>query len=346
MSGSQISNGRGHRVVITGGAGFLGSHMCEYLLERNFEVVCVDNLLTSSHRNIDSLTADPRFSFVLHDIAQPLEIQGPVEYVMHLASPASPRDYMQYPIETLLAGSSGTRWALEIAKENGAVLLLASTSEVYGDPEVNPQAESYWGRVNPVGPRSVYDEAKRFAEAMTMAYHRKHGMDVRIARLFNVYGPRMRLNDGRVLPAFMSQALSNEPLTIYGNGSQTRSFCYVDDMVEGLSRLMTCSISKFGGNGRSSGVQLPIVNLGNPEEVTVLQLAREVVETTGSFSDISFEPLPEDDPKLRRPDITKAQTLLQWEPTVPRAEGLRKVTPYFRAALAGEPEADKVTVHG
>ncbi|MBI2868055.1 MAG: SDR family oxidoreductase [Chloroflexi bacterium] len=317
------------RALITGGAGFIGSHLCTRLVEERCDVVCLDSLLTGSQDNIAHLRSNPRFCFIQADVTQPLSVDGPFDWVLHLASPASPRDYARHPIATLLAGSQGTHQALEVAKANGAVFLLASTSEVYGDPEVNPQPESYPGRVSPTGPRSVYDEAKRYAEALTMAYHRSHGLDVRIARIFNTYGPRMQLTDGRVIPNFMTQALQGQPLTVYGDGSQTRSLCYVDDLVDGLYRLLSY---RSAGPGAARGEGL-IVNLGNEEEVTVRQLADEVIAVTKSKSAVVFEPLPQDDPKQRRPDITRARRLLGWEPRVPRKQGLSKVADYFRAAL-------------
>ena len=314
--------GRG-RALVTGGAGFLGSHLCERLLAEGFEVICYDNWLTGRQKNIRHLLGEPRFSLVEGDVTTPINLESSLDYILHFASPASPKDYLQHPIHTLKVGALGTYHALGLAKAKGAVLLLASSSEVYGDPEVPFQSESYWGRVNPVGPRSVYDEAKRYAEAITMAYHNAHGLAVRIARIFNTYGPRMRPDDGRALPNFMMQALRGVPITVYGDGLQTRSFCYVSDLVEGLFRLL---LSKEVGP----------LNIGNPEEVTVLQVAREVIEVTESKSEIIYDPLPADDPKIRRPDITKAQQELGWEPKVSRREGLAKVVPYFRGLLAGQ----------
>jgi dTDP-glucose 4,6-dehydratase len=308
------------RALVTGGAGFLGSHLCDLLIAEGYEVVCLDNLLTGRLQNIEHLTPQGRFRFIQHDVTKPIEVDGPVDYVLDFASPASPRDYMMHPIHTLKVGALGTYHALGLAKAKGAVFLVASSSEVYGDPEVNPQPESYWGHVNPVGPRSVYDEAKRYAEAITMAYHHAHRLEVRIARIFNTYGPRMRLNDGRALPNFVTQALGGHSLTVYGDGSQTRSFCYVSDLVGGIYRLL------------HSGENAP-VNLGNPDEVTILQLAREVIEVTGSRSEIIFQDLPQDDPKVRRPDITRARQLLNWEPGVSRLEGLKYTVPYFQASL-------------
>jgi len=323
------------RSLVTGGAGFVGSHLCERLLARGHEVLCVDNLITGRAENIQSLLAHPRFVFVEHDVTQPMGLpeflgraatraggDGHLDYVLHLASPASPKDYARHPIHTLKVGALGTHNVLGLAKAQQSVFLLASTSEVYGDPEVNPQPESYWGHVNPIGPRSVYDEAKRFAEAITMAYHREHGVRVRIARIFNTYGERMRIDDGRALPNFLSQALRGRPLTVYGDGSQTRSCCYVTDLVDGLYRLLLSE-------------QTGPINLGNPEEVSMLELARKVIERTGSSSTLAFEPLPVDDPARRRPDISKARALLGWTPKVSLNEGIDKVLPYFRAALGG-----------
>jgi dTDP-glucose 4,6-dehydratase len=285
------------------------------------EVVCVDNLLTGNPRNIEHLMNDRGFQFVEHDVSKPIEIDGRVDNVLHFASPASPFDYLAHPIPTLKVGSLGTHNALGLAKLKDARFLLASTSEVYGDPEVHPQREDYWGNVNPIGPRGCYDEAKRFAEAITMAYHRHHGVKTRIVRIFNTYGPRMRLNDGRVLPALMGQALRNEPMTIFGDGGQTRSFCYVSDLVDGIFRLLFCDFSEP-------------VNVGNPSEITVLELAREIQELVpGCRSEIVFKPLPQDDPKRRRPDIGRARSLLGWEPKIDRGDGLKKTLEYFRTAL-------------
>jgi dTDP-glucose 4,6-dehydratase len=309
------------RTVVTGGAGFIGSHLCERFLSEGHEVLCVDNLLTGSRRNIDHLHADPRFHLIEHNISEPVEVAGPVDNVLHFASPASPVDYLAHPIPTLKVGSLGTHNALGLAKAKNARFLLASTSEIYGDPEVHPQREDYWGNVNPIGPRGCYDEAKRFAEAITMAYHRFHGVKTRIVRIFNTYGPRMRLNDGRVLPNFMRQALRGEPITIYGKGEQTRSFCYVGDLVEGIFRLLNVDFSQP-------------VNLGNPEEITVLELAREIIALVeGTRSTIVYQDLPEDDPKRRRPDITRARSLLGWNPTIDRAEGFRRTLEYFRSVV-------------
>ena len=308
------------RVVITGGAGFLGSHLCEWFVSDGDEVICVDNLITGSADNIAHLFGHPRFRFICHDVTTFLYVEGRVDFVLHFASPASPMDYLRYPIQTLKVGSLGTHKALGFAKSKGARFLLASTSEVYGDPLVHPQPEEYWGNVNPIGVRGVYDEAKRFAEAMTMAYHRYHGLDTRIARIFNTYGERMRINDGRMIPAFMTQALRNEPITVFGDGSQTRSICYVSDMVEGIVRLLHSSV-------------VEPVNLGNPDEVSVLELATQIRDLVGSSSSIEFRALPEDDPKVRRPDIRRARELLDWEPVVSRSEGLLRTVEYFRTKL-------------
>lgn len=309
------------RTVITGGAGFVGSHLCERFLSEGGEVICVDNLLTGNLANIEHLTSNPKFTFLKHNISEPLQIDGPVDSVLHFASPASPVDYMQHPIPTLKVGALGTHNALGLAKAKEARFLLASTSEVYGDPDVHPQREDYWGNVNPIGPRGCYDEAKRFAEAITMAYYRYHGVRTRIVRIFNTYGPRMRLNDGRVLPAFMGQCLRGEPLTIFGNGDQTRSFCYVTDLVEGIRRLLDADFAEP-------------VNIGNPVEITVLELAKEILALTGGDpNNIISKELPQDDPKRRRPDITRAKTLLGWEPTIDRAEGLRRTLEYFRSVV-------------
>ena len=307
------------RVLVTGGAGFIGSHLCEFLLARGAEVVCMDNLLTGSIENVARIT-DPRFAFVKHDVTNYIHVAGPLDYVLHFASPASPLDYAQLPIQTLKVGALGTHKALGLAKEKRAKFLLASTSEVYGDPLVHPQREEYWGNVNPVGPRGVYDEAKRFAEAMTMAYHRFHGLDTRIARIFNTHGPRMRIGDGRAIPTFMTQALRGEPLTVHGNGLQTRSFCFISDMVEGIWRLMQAPVNEP-------------VNLGNPKEMTLLALAEKIVVLSGSRSSVAFTSLPVDDPKVRQPDITRARTLLGWEPRVDLDEGLSRTLEWFRAAL-------------
>jgi dTDP-glucose 4,6-dehydratase len=311
------------RVVITGGAGFVGSHLADHFFDRGFEVIVVDNLLTGNIDNISHLFGKKGFQFLEHDITEFVHIPGTVDYVLHFASPASPIDYLELPIQTLKVGSLGTHKALGLAKDKGARFLLASTSEVYGDPLEHPQKESYWGNVNPVGARAVYDEAKRFAEAMTMAYHRSHGVNTAIARLFNTYGPRMRLNDGRALPAFMGQALRGEPITVFGSGEQTRSFIYVKDQVEGLSRLLLSD-------------ENDPVNIGNPVEMTILEFARKVVELTGSASEIVFEALPEDDPKVRRPDITRARRLLEWEPKVLLEDGLKLTLEFFRTKVEAE----------
>jgi dTDP-glucose 4,6-dehydratase len=308
------------RIVITGGAGFLGSHLCDRFLSEGNSVVCVDNLITGSVANIEHWSKHPQFTFLCHDISQPLKVDGPVDGVLHFASPASPVDYLNHPIPTLKVGSLGTHNALGLAKLKKARFLLASTSEIYGDPEQHPQREDYWGHVNPIGVRGVYDEAKRFAEAMTMAYHRYHDVETRIVRIFNTYGERMRLNDGRVLPNLMGQALRGEPLTIYGNGSQTRSFCYVADLVEGIYRLLAAEYHEP-------------VNLGNPHEVSILDFAKEILALTGSPSTLVFKPLPEDDPKVRRPDIERARRILGWQPNIDRQEGLRRTLEYFRRKI-------------
>ena len=304
------------RVVVTGGAGFLGSHVCDVLVGRGDEVVCVDNLCTGREANIAHLVGRTGFTFLEQDVNRGLDVAGPVDLVMHLASPASPPEYLRLAIETLEAGSLGTMHTIRLALDKGARYFLASTSEAYGDPLVHPQPETYWGNVNPIGPRSVYDEAKRFAEAVTMAYHRERGLDVRISRTFNTYGPRMRADDGRVVTNFVTQALAGRPLTVYGDGSQTRSFCYVDDQVRGLVAL-------------ADSDHVGPVNIGNPHEFTVLELARTVLEITGSESGIRFEPLPADDPAQRRPDITLAREILGWEPTVELAEGLERTIPWL-----------------
>jgi len=308
------------RTLITGGAGFLGSHLCDYLIEKGHEVICIDNLSTGNMENISHLLGHKRFSFIQYDVTNFLHVDGELHNILHFASPASPIDYLKMPIQTLKVGSLGTHKALGLALTKNARLLLASTSECYGDPLVHPQTEDYWGNVNPVGPRGVYDEAKRFAESMTMAYHRYHGVETRIVRIFNTYGPRMRLKDGRALPAFMGQSLRGEDLTVFGDGSQTRSFCFVDDLVEGIYRLL------------GSEEAYP-VNLGNPDEITLLELAHRVLEITGSKSRIVYRDLPEDDPKVRRPDIGKARRLLGWEPKVSLDEGLHRVLPYFRSKV-------------
>ena len=309
------------RVVITGGSGFVGSHLCERFLLDGHQVVCVDNYITGSPRNTEHLLDNPSFSRIEHDVSLGLPIEGPIDAVLHFASPASPINYLKHPLETLRIGSDGTFHCCELSRRSGALLLLASTIEIYGDPLEHPQRESYWGNCNPIGPRSVYDEAKRFAESVVMAYHRTHGLNTRIVRIFNTYGPRMQVNDGRALPAFCSQAFRNEPVTIFGSGSQTRSFCYVSDLVEGLVRLLDADYHEP-------------VNIGNPVEITIRQLAEEVIELTNSKSAIVELPLPQDDPKLRRPDITLARQLLGWEPVVPRRDGLKLAIDYFRSELA------------
>jgi dTDP-glucose 4,6-dehydratase len=307
------------RVVITGAAGFIGSHLAETLLDRGFSVIGIDNLLTGDVANIAHLR-NRDFEFIKHDVTNYIYIEGPVDFVLHWASPASPIDYLELPIPTLKVGALGTHKALGLAKAKGARFVLASTSEVYGDPLEHPQKESYWGNVNPIGPRGVYDEAKRFAEAMTVAYHRYHGLDAKIVRIFNTYGPRMRVRDGRAVPAFISQALVNEDVTVFGDGNQTRSFTYITDLVDGILRLMTSSVNDP-------------VNIGNPREMTLEDLARRIIEMTGSTSRIVYKPLPVDDPKVRQPDITRARTLLGWEPTVPVEEGLETTIAYFRKKL-------------
>jgi dTDP-glucose 4,6-dehydratase len=309
------------RVVITGAAGFIGSHLAETLLDRGYSVIGIDNLLTGDTANIAHLR-NREFEFIKHDVTNYIYIEGPVDYVLHWASPASPIDYLELPIPTLKVGALGTHKALGLAKAKGARFVLASTSEVYGDPLEHPQKETYWGNVNPIGPRGVYDEAKRFAEAMTVAYHRYHGLDAKIVRIFNTYGPRMRVKDGRAVPAFISQALRNEDVTVFGDGRQTRSFTYITDLVDGIIRLMTSSVNEP-------------VNIGNPREMTLEELARRIIEMTGSTSRIVHRPLPVDDPKVRQPDITKARTLLGWEPRVPVEEGLATTIDYFRTKLQG-----------
>lgn len=306
--------------VVTGAAGFLGSHLTDLLISRGHRVIGIDNFVTGSVDNIAHLAGNKKFKFIQQDVTEFLFLEDEVDYVWHFASPASPIDYLELPIQTLKVGSLGTHKALGLAKEKGARFLIASTSEIYGDPLVHPQPEEYWGNVNTIGPRGCYDEAKRFAEAITMAYHRQHGVATRIVRIFNTYGPRMRLRDGRVVPAFVSQALTNKPITVFGEGKQTRSFCYVSDLIEGIYRLMM------------SDYHLP-VNIGNPREMTMLEFAEEIVRVTRSQSKISFKPLPQDDPKQRKPDITKARKLLKWEPQVPLSEGLKKTIQYFRTRI-------------
>ena len=309
------------RIVVSGAAGFIGSHFCDRLLAEGHTVVGLDNFLTGAARNLMHLADEPRFSLIQQDITEPFSIAGEVDAVVNMASPASPKDYHEHPIETLMVGSAGTGRMLDLAREKRARFLLTSTSECYGDPEVHPQVESYWGHVNPVGPRSCYDESKRFAEALTMAYHRKHGVATHIARIFNTYGPRMKLNDGRVVPAFLGEALAGAPITVFGDGSQTRSFCYVTDLVDGLYRLMLCD------------ERYP-VNLGNPHEMTILEFAEQIRRLTDSQSPTEFRPLPEDDPKQRRPDIGKARAVLGWEPHVTLEDGLRLTVEYFRREAA------------
>jgi dTDP-glucose 4,6-dehydratase len=309
------------RVLVTGGAGFLGSHLCERLLAEGHEVVAVDNLLTGNRRNLAHLEGQKAFSFVLHDVTKYISLDGALDAVLHFASPASPIDYLELPIQTLKVGSLGTHNALGLAQAKGARFLLASTSEVYGDPLIHPQPETYWGNVNPIGPRGVYDEAKRFAEALTMAYRRANGVDTRIVRIFNTYGERMRPRDGRVVPALIGQALASEPMTVFGDGSQTRSFCYVSDLVDGIYRLLLSS-------------EREPVNIGNPAELTVLDFAKTIRRLTGTKSEIVYKPLPVDDPRVRQPDITKARTILGWEPKVPLEEGLKRTIEYFRSLPA------------
>ncbi|MCF8260675.1 MAG: SDR family oxidoreductase [Melioribacteraceae bacterium] len=306
--------------LVTGGAGFLGSHLCEKLIASDISVIAMDNLLTGSMTNIEHLIGNENFKFVKHDVTEFIHVPGRVDYILHFASPASPIDYLKLPIQTLKVGSLGTHKALGLAKEKGARFLIASTSEVYGDPEIHPQKEDYWGNVNPVGPRGVYDEAKRFAEAMTMGYHRFHNVDTRIVRIFNTYGPRMRLNDGRALPAFVSQALSGEDITVFGDGSQTRSFCYVDDLIDGIYKLLMSN-------------ETEPVNIGNPNEITIKQFAEEVIRITGTTSTIIYKDLPQDDPKVRQPDITRARTILNWEPKVDREEGLNRTIDNFKTRI-------------
>lgn len=309
------------RAVITGGAGFVGSHLCDAMIARRWDIVCFDNLITGAEENVEHLKGDHRFMFLRQDVCEPMNVRESVDAILHFASPASPDDYLKYPLETLRVGSLGTFRALELARAKKATFLLASTSECYGDPEVNPQPETYWGHVNSIGPRSVYDEAKRFSEAATMAYHRKYGLDTRIVRIFNTYGPRMRLNDGRALPNFIYQALSGQSLTVYGDGQQTRSFCYVSDLVEGILRLL------------ESGEHFP-VNIGNPHEITILEFANRVRTLTGGHSELTFRPLPQDDPKRRRPDISKAKKLLNWEPKVTLEDGLKPTLEYFQGKFS------------
>jgi len=305
------------RILLTGGAGFVASHLTERLLEKGHKVVSLDNLITGKMANVAHLLDDPAFEFIKHDVSNYIDVKGEIDYVLHLASPASPVDYLEHPIKTLKVGSLGTHNALGVAKAHGSKFLLASTSEVYGDPLVNPQPEEYWGNVNPIGPRGVYDEAKRFAEAITLAYHRTHGIDTKIVRIFNTFGERMRHRDGRVVPNFIDQALKNEPLTVYGDGSQTRSFCYVSDLVAGLIKLMDSSLNEP-------------VNIGNPREMSILEFAEKIIKMTGSKSKIAYKELPVNDPKVRRPDITKAKKELGWEPVVSLEEGLSRTVKWFR----------------
>jgi len=309
-------------VLITGGAGFLGSHLCDKFLQEGYRVICMDNLITGKIENIEHHFGNPDFQFLYYDVTNYIHVPGNLDYILHFASPASPVDYLKYPIQTLKVGSLGTHKVLGLAKAKKARVLVASTSEVYGDPLVHPQNEEYWGNVNPIGLRGVYDEAKRFLEAMTMAYHRYHGVETRIARIFNTYGPRMRLDDGRALPQFVGQALRGEDLTVYGDGSQTRSFCYVSDLIEGIYRLLL------------SDEVLP-VNLGNPEEITILEFAKEILKYIDTPSKIVFKELPADDPKIRQPDITKAQKILNWTPKVSRSEGLQLTIEYFKKHIHG-----------
>ncbi len=305
------------RVLITGAAGFLGSHLSDRFIKEGYYVIGMDNLVTGDLKNIEHLRSLPQFEFIHHDVSNYIDVSGELDYILHFASPASPIDYLKIPIQTLKVGSLGTHNCLGLAKAKGARILVASTSEVYGDPLVHPQTEDYWGHVNPIGPRGVYDEAKRFQEAITMAYHRYHGVETRIVRIFNTYGPRMRLNDGRVLPAFIGQALRGEDLTVFGDGSQTRSFCYVDDLVEGIYRLLMSDYAEP-------------VNIGNPGEITIKQFGEEIIKLTGTKQQLILKPLPQDDPKQRRPDITRAQQILNWEPQVSREEGLKRTYEYFK----------------
>jgi dTDP-glucose 4,6-dehydratase len=322
------------RIVITGGAGFLGRHLCASMLSLGHEILCVDNLLTGRRQNIEEFEHNPSFRFILQDVTTPLHLEGPVNAVIHMACPASPPDYLRFPIQTLEVGTIGTRNMLELVLAKGARFLITSTSEVYGDPKVNPQTEDYWGHVNPIGPRSVYDEAKRVSEALTMAYHRRHGLDTRIARIFNTYGPWMRANDGRVISNFIVQALQGKELTIYGDGSQTRSFCYVSDLIEGLIRLLLadCDSGSTDTQGKEWGINYP-VNLGNPREEKIVDIARIIMEMTGSSSQMKFHPLPTDDPRLRCPDISRARRLLGWEPQVRLEEGLASAISYFQESV-------------
>lgn len=314
--------------VVTGGAGFLGSHLVDFLLARGHRVIAIDNFVTGTVNNIAHLGGNPQFKFIQQDVTEFLFLDGPVHYVWHFASPASPIDYLELPIQTLKVGSLGTHKALGLARHKGARFLLASTSEVYGDPLVHPQPETYWGNVNPIGPRGCYDEAKRFAEALAMAYHREHGIETRLVRIFNTYGPRMRLDDGRVVPAFLSQALRHQPLTVFGDGRQTRSFCYCSDLMDGIYRLMMSEVSEP-------------VNVGNPQEITIMEFAREIIRVTGSRSRIIFKPLPQDDPRQRQPDIGRARTRLGWKPQVTLPEGLEKTIEFFRNRILDRAKARK-----
>jgi len=309
-----------HTIVVTGGAGFLGSHLCDLLLAEGFKVCCIDNLLTGNINNVSHLFGNQDFSFIKHDVTNYIHVPDRVDYILHFASPASPIDYLKLPIQTLKVGSLGTHKVLGLAKEKKARFLLASTSEVYGDPAIHPQSEDYWGNVNPIGPRGVYDEAKRFAEALTMAYYRFHGVETRIARIFNTYGPRMRLDDGRALPAFVGQALRGEVITVFGDGLQTRSFCFVSDLVDGIFKLLMSN-------------EVEPVNIGNPDEITIKEFAEEVVKLIGTKSNIVYKELPIDDPKVRQPDITKAKKVLGWEPKVDRNEGLKITIEYFKKII-------------
>jgi dTDP-glucose 4,6-dehydratase len=311
------------KALVTGGAGFLGSHLCDRLLQEGFHVICMDNLITGSPENLEHLFGHERFEFVNYDVTNFIYVAGELDYILHFASPASPIDYLRLPIQTLKVGSLGTHKVLGLARAKGARVMIASTSEVYGDPQIHPQDEDYWGNVNPVGLRGVYDEAKRFMEAMAMAYHRYHNLSVRIARIFNTYGPRMRLEDGRALPAFIGQALRGEDITVFGDGSQTRSFCYVDDLVEGLYRLLMLDKED----------ETQPVNIGNPQEISIKAFAEEIIELTASPSTITYKPLPSDDPKVRQPDITRARELLGWEPKIHRRDGLTRTLEYFRSRV-------------
>jgi dTDP-glucose 4,6-dehydratase len=308
------------QILVTGGAGFLGSHLCDRLIKEGHQVICMDNLITGNMDNIVHLIGNDNFKFIKYDVTEFIYVEGKLDFILHFASPASPIDYAKYPIQTLKVGSLGTHKALGLAKAKGAKFLLASTSEVYGDPLIHPQSESYYGNVNSIGVRGVYDEAKRFAEAMTMAYHRYHGLDTRIVRIFNTYGPSMRLDDGRALPAFIGQALRGEDITVFGDGSQTRSFCYVSDLIDGIYKLMLSN-------------EVEPVNIGNPEEISILDFAKEIIELTGSKSKIVYKPLPQDDPKIRQPNIEKAIRVLNWKPKVNRTEGLKMTLQYFKNKL-------------